>query len=184
LAGRSRKIRPSVAELRRNEDVDGLVRLSMDPEQSRDVRVREDVATALYQLGGWKARDALRVLARDSARSVRAIAVAGLAQASDPVEIPVLLSALCDEDANVRLHAVRGLAGFSDQTSADALIDVLGDKDSSVRVAAAKALARRGQPDAVEPIAALYARSRFPSKVPVGRALAELRAALELPPDS
>lgn len=106
----------------------------------------EDVVTrraAAYELGGIRARDAVRpliALLSDKDVTVREAAAFALGQIADPAATEPLVRALTDDDFEVRASAAFALGMIGGGRASEAISFALADADPAVRSSAAVAL--------------------------------------------
>lgn len=116
-------------------------------------KVRAAAAVALGTLGAEVARwlRALRALATDPDKDVRASGLNALGACLEPEALPVLLHGLDDAEASVRVAAWSALAapGLAGAARVPALLERPRDAEASVREARASALGALGSPLAV-----------------------------------
>lgn len=72
------------------------------------------------------------------------------AQLGDSRTVPLLITALGDEDAYVRSISARGLGRLNDIRAVQPLMSILNDSDADVRSSVAQALGNLGDPNAVQ----------------------------------
>lgn len=145
---------PTVEEMQREGDVDGLVDVLISQETAQ---VRAEAAEALGRLGaeggpgslaGAEAVDHLADALADADPVVRAAAAEGLAGLGDEDAVLPLLHALDDDDAEVRQAAGPGLValliGLGPSGAVAALDAAMQDEDDTVRASAARELGRLG----------------------------------------
>jgi len=91
----------------------------------------------------------------------RAFALANMASARDPANLPKLIEALNDEAEPVRWWAAQGCAMLREKATPaeSALRKRLEDPSGAVQVAAAEALARAGKPEAALPVLERWLRN-------------------------
>jgi HEAT repeat protein len=131
---------PDIEQLRRQNEISGLVRLLGD----RDQTIQWKAAEALGTMGG-SALQQLKSALHDPFPSVRLGAVEALGQIRERSAVPPLTALLAsDPDTEVRWAAALALGEIGDPGSIPALRNELRDPDKYVRYGSAIALDRIG----------------------------------------
>lgn len=131
--------------------------------KSKDATVRRFAAETLGRIRSKKALNPLiKVLAFDSAGSVKDEAARALGRIKSRRAVKPLIDALMDRNNEGRSGAAEALGRIKAENAVDHLIAALADMDDFTRLAAAKALGRIKPKKAIEPlINRLYDRNRF-----------------------
>lgn len=117
----------------------------------RDRHLQRVAGEALITLFGATDEGVLATALADAHRGLRIAAISALAEAGER-GIPLLRSALDDEDEDVRMEAARALIDIDGPASTAALIAALRDDDADVRGSAASGLGVVWDPEAQEPL--------------------------------
>ncbi len=123
---------------------DRAVPLLLDALQDPHHLVREQAIRELDELDYTPALPRIEALCADPHPDVRHEALAAIDKLGPPdTAIPLLLGALCDEDATVRFHAVNHLDRLKQFTDRATFAGMLEDPDKDVRERARSILERR-----------------------------------------
>jgi beta-lactamase regulating signal transducer with metallopeptidase domain len=134
------------------QDKEAIVDTFREALKDDDPEMREHALTALAQIGGPRAAEALIAALKDANPRVREKAVWALGMGHGEGQVDGLITALRDSDAGVREKAAWALGMRGNERSIDALIGALHDERAEVRDKAAWALGMRGNSRAVEPL--------------------------------
>ncbi len=126
--------KPDVEKMKLEKDVEGLIKaLKYDG----DWKVRWIVASALEEIGGVRAVDALvRALKDEDVQEKATMALVKKGEAA----VELLIQALKDKDWEVRWRATSVLGRIRDERTVESLTQALNDKDGEVQKAAKEAL--------------------------------------------
>lgn len=137
------------------------VDLLIEELESRNVHAAQEAAKGLGRIGSPRAIPPLIDVFRrdwDDTETVTAWqeAAKALAAIGEPA-IPVLLTALSDEDDDVRQGVIDALGQLQDPQAVPGLINMLDDAERAVREGAIDALGQIGDQQAIRPLVALLA---------------------------
>ncbi len=149
-----REVKPNIAYMEKNRDVEGLINAL----EFKDCNVRKEAATALKTIGDNRALFPLiQALKYENwhesyavMSSVRETAAEALGVLRDRRAVDPLIEALNDADEEVRWKACWALGHIGDKKAVEPLILLLDDNRWHVRRFAASALGKIGDRQAVE----------------------------------
>jgi HEAT repeat protein len=159
---------PTVAKLRANADVPGLIHALSNPTPG----VRQAAAEALGHFEDPRAIESLIFGLKDSDLGVRQQAVAALGMIGDSRAVGPLAAALNGPD--VRKAAAEALGKIGDPDALPALAGALADPDPDVRKAAAEALGEIGDPSAEGPLVGALRDRQWGVRWTAAKALEEI----------
>jgi HEAT repeat protein len=147
-------------QMRKAEDVDGLLRELKNPREThgevwgREVTqtIRERAIRELQKLNSPRAVKPIAHLLDDRAAVVRTDAAIALGRLGDPHVGDLLVKALEDPDEMVVGNAARSLGQLHFKSAVPSLLRLLSHPNIRIQLIAAKALARIGDRSATEPL--------------------------------
>lgn len=147
--------------MRKEKDIDGLLRELGNPRESHDKALGRDVCQTirgraiheLRRLGTSRAVQPIARLLVDPEPTVRANAAIALGQLGDDSVAPLLVKALEDREESVRYCAARSLGQLCFQPGVPPLVRLLeDDPNPRIRLTVARSLASIGDKAALKPM--------------------------------
>ncbi|HDZ21871.1 hypothetical protein LCGC14_0226010 [marine sediment metagenome] len=148
----------------------------VDALTSRSVALRREAASALGDIGGSAAEEALPTVLDDPDAEVRLRAAVALGPIPGSVAEEALRTVLDDRDAEIRARAAIALARMGDSSMFDRLLACLDSDNWRLRRDAIKALAAIGDPRAIDAISPITQDETPAVKEAAEKALESLRA--------